>query len=142
MANLRREGEESAKEFWGQLTEAQGRVCHQLREGGHRHPRGSPTPWGVQDAVRSLQTAVFSCGTFFLWLHPQVPGEATGQGPGLVGITFGQGSQTVSWSGLISCKGKMVMQVSRLQGQRGAGRMGMGGQDQTGAPGRGSAGTA
>lgn len=66
-------------------------------------------------------------------LGPALPKPSKGVGGcQLVRITFGQGSQTVSWSGLISCKGKTVIQVSRLSGVRGV----LGGRGQAAEAGR------
>ena len=68
--------------------------------------------------------------------HPPRHLEGLVRVPGLVRITFGKGSQTVSWSSLISCKGKTVIQVSRLSGDKGALRAGSGGQAGSAAPAR------
>lgn len=70
-------------------------------------PRGSQSgrEWGVPPTRLYPALRILKC--LPPRPHPPDTRRAPGQVPGLVGITFGQGSQTVSWSGLISCKGKM-----------------------------------
>lgn len=85
--------------LWRPQTRSAGIKGHPRSKGGVARGR-DPGSAGCRKVNMGVQVAP-SPGA-----HPQESGTGLA-GPRLVQITFGQGSQTVSWSGLVSCKVKM-----------------------------------